>query len=129
MTLEIKNGGPYTKHEQEKRRDQVFELYFEKNYSALQIAKTLGVNRNTINKDVSFLCTELHDDKKSGLYIECLDKQITKLEYQQSRMQTLLDEEIPLKERLQIENYITRIALSVASLMVRIEVSRKYKKI
>ena len=129
MTLEIKNGGPYTKQEQEKRREQVFELYFEKNYSALQIAKTLDVNRNTINKDVSFLCTELRDDKKSGFYIECLDKQITKLEYQQSRMQILLEKEPSLKERLQIENYITRIALSISSLMVRIEVSRKYKKI
>ena len=89
----------------------------------------LDVNRNTINKDVSFLCSELRDDKKSGFYIECLDKHITKLEYQQSRIQTLLDKETSLKERLQVENYITRIGLSIASLMVRIETSRKYKKL
>ena len=129
MTLEIKNGGPYTKQEQEKRREHVFELYFEQNHSALQIAKMLDVNRNTINKDVSFLCSELRDESKSGYYIECLDKQLTKLEHQQSRIQTQLDKEIPLKERLQIENIITRIGLSIASLMVRIETSRKYKKL
>ena len=52
MTLEEKMGGPYTKQEQQIRRDKVFELHFEQGYSALKIAKILDVNRNTINKDI-----------------------------------------------------------------------------
>ena len=40
MKLEIKSkkGGPYTKQEQEKRRKQVYELHFEKGFSAIKIA-------------------------------------------------------------------------------------------
>ena len=47
-----KEGGPYSKQQQAERRKKVNELYFEKNLSALKIAKMLGVNRNTINEDI-----------------------------------------------------------------------------
>ena len=54
MALEVKSkkGGPYTKQEQEKRRDEVFKLHFEYGYSATQISQMLKINRNTINSDV-----------------------------------------------------------------------------
>jgi len=64
MALDEKMGGPYTKQEQEIRRDKVFELYFEQRHSALQIAKILDINRNTINKDVKFWYSELHNEKE-----------------------------------------------------------------
>ena len=33
-----KKGGPYTKPEQDTRRDKVYEMYFEKGLSAVKIA-------------------------------------------------------------------------------------------
>ena len=39
MKPEDKVGGPYTKPEQEERRNQVFELHFQQSYSAVQTAK------------------------------------------------------------------------------------------
>ncbi len=39
--LEKKNGGPYSKKDQEARRIQVHVLYFEKGYSAVKIAQKL----------------------------------------------------------------------------------------
>ena len=59
MALEEKMGGPYTKQEQQIRRDKVFELHFEQGHSALKIAKILDVNRNTINKDIESWYVEL----------------------------------------------------------------------
>lgn len=47
-----KNGGPYTKPEQEERRNKVYELYFEKGYSARKIAKELDVHRNAIDSSI-----------------------------------------------------------------------------
>lgn len=54
MTLDeqIKKGGPYTKNEQDERRKQVLDLYYDKNYPIVKIANILNVNRNTISEDV-----------------------------------------------------------------------------
>ena len=49
-----KRGGPYTKREQEERRLEVYHLHFEEKLTAVAIADTLKVNRNTINEDIKF---------------------------------------------------------------------------
>jgi len=49
---QIKKGGPYTKKEQDERRNQVFDLYYNKNYPMIKIANVLNVSRNTISEDV-----------------------------------------------------------------------------
>ena len=54
MALETKKGGPYTKQEQEKRRKRVYELHFEKGFSAVSIGVELDMNRNTINEDINY---------------------------------------------------------------------------
>jgi len=126
MVLEEKRGGPYTKQEQEIRQEKVFELHFENGHSAVQIARMLEVNRNTINKDIDFWYSELRHNNKSNYNKNWLDKQLTRLEFQRTRLQNSIDKELILKERLQIEKSITHIDLSIASLIVKIETSRKY---
>jgi len=126
MVLEEKRGGPYTQQEQEIRKEKVFELHFENGHSALQIARMLEVNRNTINKDIDFWYSEIRSNSKSHYNKNWLDKQLTRLEFQRTRLQNSLDKEITLKERLQIEKIITHIDLSIAGLIVKIETSRKY---
>ena len=59
MEIAPKPGGPYTKSEQEERRNKVYSMYFEKGFSAIKIGMELKVNRNTINQDVKFLRSEL----------------------------------------------------------------------
>ena len=59
----VKNGGPYTKKEQEERKLDVYHLYFEENYSAVKIAEMLNVHRNTINEDIKFWNRKQPDDK------------------------------------------------------------------
>ena len=58
-SAEQRKGGPYTKQEQEQRYKQVYELHFEKGYSALKIAQILGVNRNTVNSDIRYWYAQL----------------------------------------------------------------------
>ena len=126
--MDEKIGGPYTKQEQEIRKEQVFELHFEQGISAVQIAKILGVNRNTITKDIQILYSELREDKPE-YGKNWLDKQLFRLESQRTRLQQILQKEIALKDTLQIEKSITYIDLSIASLIVRIETARKYVRI
>jgi len=49
-----KKGGPDSKNDKDKRRDEVYRLHFEYGYSARKIADLMKVNRNTINKDVGY---------------------------------------------------------------------------
>ena len=129
MALEIKKGGPYTKKEQEKRKDDVFELHFEYGYSAVQIANLLNVNRNTINEDIKYWYSELYKTTNFKYSKDWLDKQFTRLEMQRARLRKELDEDISLKDRLQVERLITNIDLSISSFVVKIETARKYKNL
>jgi len=126
--MDEKIGGPYTKQEQETRKEQVFELHFEQGISAVQIAKILEVNRNTITKDIQILYSKLREDKPE-YGKNWLDKQLFRLESQRTRLQQILQKEIALKDTLQIEKSITYIDLSIAGIIVRIETARKHVRI
>jgi len=49
-----KKRGPYNKLSKQKLLDGVRELYFEEEYSMVDIAKTLGINRNTVTSYVQY---------------------------------------------------------------------------
>jgi transposase len=123
-----KIGGPYTKQEQEIRKNKVFELHFQQGHSAVQIAKILDINRNTINKDIESWYSEIRKDQ-SNSNKDWFDKQLQRLEFQRTRLQESLVDGLSYKERLQIEKSITHIDLSIASFVVKIEISKRYKSL
>ena len=121
-----KMGGPHTKQEQEIRKNKVFELHFEQGYSAVKIAKMLDVNRNTINKDIESWYSEIRKEQ-SNSNKDWFDKQLLRLESQRSRFQEMLVDGLSYKEIMQIEKSITHIDLSIASMIAKIEISKRYK--
>jgi len=127
MTLEIKSkkGGPYTKQEKQKRRDEVFKMHFEYGYSATQISEMLKINRNTINNDVSFLYSKLGDEMGKETYGKWMNKQLTRLESQRVRLRKELDNEITLQERLQVEKIILDLDSKISSFIIKNETSRQ----
>ena len=123
-----KMGGPYSKQEQEIRKNKVFELHFEQGYSAVKIAKMLEVNRNTINKDIESWYSEIRKEQ-SNSNKDWFDKQLLRLEFQRTRLQELLDDGLSTKERMPIEKSITHIDLSIANLIAKTEISKRYKNL
>ncbi len=121
MALEVKSkkGGPYTKQEQEKRRDEVFKLHFEYDYSATQISEMLKINRNTINSDVSFLYSKLRSETNEVYSERLLDRQFSRLESQRVRLRKELDNDITLQERLQVEKIIFDLDSKISSLSIK----------
>jgi len=59
-----KKGGPYTKDDQESRRNEVGRLHFEYGYSARKIADIMKINRNTINSDIKYLYDAIKEETK-----------------------------------------------------------------
>ncbi|CAD6513864.1 conserved hypothetical protein [metagenome] len=121
QTVEIvqKQGGPYTKKEQDDRRQKVYNMYFEKGFSAIKIASELEVNRNTINQDVKFLRSELiHKDQiKPAIW---LLEQKEHLEQQKDRLIELLESTKDFEQRLRVEKIILDIESKITNLVIKI---------
>ena len=59
MEIIQKQGGPYTKNEQDDRRKKVYTMYFEQGFSAIKIGNELKINRHITHaltdKGIKFL--------------------------------------------------------------------------
>jgi len=118
---------PHTKIQRKYRRDEVYKLHFEYGYSARSISKILKINRNTINSDVSFLYSKLHNDMDKNSYDDWVNKQLSRLESQRVRLRRKLDKENTFQDSLQIEKMILELDSKIISIMMKIETSRHKK--
>lgn len=120
MTVEIKKGGPYTKNEKEKRRENVYRLHFEYGYSARKIAEILNVNRGTINRDIDF-CYSLIDKTSSRYEPEVLIlESIEKLNIQKTRLRETLDNTTEFAERQSLEKLLLQIESKIIQTQLRL---------
>jgi len=103
-----KKGGRYTVKEQEERRIQVYHLHFEENKSAVKIAELLGVNRNTINGDITYWHSQLASEINAQNITAKMTKQIQRREIQRDRLLEYL-EDIDFDEKFKIEKFISEI--------------------
>ena len=116
---EEKRGGPYTKQEQEERRIKVYELYFEKGHSALKIAETLGVNRNTINSDIKYWYTQMTAQIGGQNVGAIVLKEIERLEIQRKRLLEQLEKQTDFASKVALEKMIFEIDSRIAGFASR----------
>ena len=116
--LKTKNGGPYTKTEQEERRNKVYELYFEKGLPAIKIADELGVNRNTVNSDIQTLLA--HSSARLGEYkvTGTILTEIQRLEVQRKRLLNWISPK-DFKKTIAAEKVILQIEKEICSIMAK----------
>jgi len=109
MTLvePIKKGGRYTKKRQEERKLQVYQLHFEEDKSAVEIAEILNFNRNTINADIQFWYCQLVN-QSNGLNVRAkIVKQIQRIEIQRDRFLDYIEETETLGDKIKLEKLIS----------------------
>lgn len=116
---EEKKGGPYTKPEQEKRRMQVYQMYFEKGRSAASIARELGVNRNTVNEDIKHFCSEMAEEMHRETAKEFVAKHLERLDMQRERLFKEMESQ-DIENKIKIEKMILEINSREASLVIKI---------
>jgi len=102
----IKKGGPYSKGEKEKRREEVYQLHFEYRYSARKIAKLMKVNRNTINGDVDYWYVKMLKNVNFMIPKHSLIIFLEVMEIQNTRLREQLDKVKNNSERMPIERLI-----------------------
>ena len=108
LVQQEKKGGRYTVKEQEERRIQVYHLHFEENKSAVKIAELLGVNRNTINADITYWHSQLASEINAQNITAKMTKQIQRMEMQRDRLLEFL-EDVNFDEKIKIEKFISEI--------------------
>jgi transposase-like protein len=116
MTEVNKKGGPYSKHGQEKRRNQVYRIYFEEGNTVVDTAKTLKANRKTVSEDVKYWRAQLADEMGHKNMVAGLLEQIHSHKLQKSQLRKELDKTKEFSQRhaiqkilLEIDNRLTQV--------------------
>jgi len=112
-----RKGGPYSKQQRDKRREEVYRLCFEYGYTARKISELMKINRNTINGDVQYWYDKVVKNW-NGLDPEFLViKNIERLELQRTRLVENLHRTKIQQEKISIE----RLAFDVESKILQIQ--------
>ena len=123
MPISKKNGGPYSKQELEKRRNEVYRLHFEYGYSARKIAELMKINRNTINGDIRHWYSEItkaNDIQPESAIFTILER----LDIQRTRIREYLDNASAISEKITIEKMMLDLDCKIISIHQRISESR-----
>ena len=99
----IKKGGPYTRIDKDKRRDEVYRLHFEYCYSARKIAELMKVNRNTINGDVDYWYSHIFKRVNISNPESKIVTTLEGMQIQLARLREQLDKAKSISERISIE--------------------------
>jgi len=101
-----KKRGPYNKLSKQKRLDGVRELYFEEGYSIVDVAKTLGIHRNTVTADVKYLIAEFEIQSGGDEITDYFYKQKLFFDAQKLRLLKKLKTEPDLANELKLEKLL-----------------------
>jgi len=110
----IKKGGPYSKNEKDKRREEVYRLCFEYGYSARKIAEMLDANRNTINGDINYWYSQISSQVTNETIVSSGIKQIYNMELQKTRLREQLDCTKEFSQKMAIERLLLAIDSKLA---------------
>ncbi len=103
-----KKGGPYTTTQKAKRRDAVYKYHFGYNYSARKISQIMKVNRNTVNRDINYLYSQV-DSKISKMDMNFfVAESLEKLNLQKTRLCEMINY-AESSEKLSLEKLILQI--------------------
>lgn len=116
-----KKGGPYSKAERQKRREEVYRLHVLYGLPATKIAEHMKVNRNTVNDDIGHIYYELEKhwrikQQHMGVFLE---RQLVRLDEQRTRLLKDLYECKTTEEKLAIERLILDIDARQSQIMIK----------
>jgi len=121
-----KKAGPYTKHDRNKRRNEVYRLHFDLGYSAVEISEMMKINRNTINSDIKYWYKSLSKEWEENYPDSWIIKQINRFENQRTRLRKYLREESEIKNKLKIEKMIFDIDYQIAQIVIKFQTTKEY---
>jgi len=105
--------GPYTQSEKQVRRNEVYKLHFDYDFSARKISELMKIHRNTINGDVSFWYSKIVESSNIFNPETSILVTIERLKIQRTRLRELLDKTDSTKDKLSIERLMSDIDFKI----------------
>ena len=102
-------SGPYSKHDKEARRNEVYKFHFEYGYSARKIADLMKVNRNTINGDIDYWHSRIIENGNMFDPSYAIMFNFQRLDAQRTRLREQLDKTETFQEKMALERLILEI--------------------
>ena len=123
MPISKKNGGPYSKHDAQARRNEVYRYHFEYGYSARKISELMKINRNTINGDIKHWYSKVansNDIQTESAIFTILER----LDIQRTRIREYFDNTSTISEKITIEKIMLDLDCKIISIHQKISESR-----
>jgi len=124
---ENKKGGPYSKAQQEQRREKVFEMHFKLGYSVVQIAEDLGVNRNTISDDIKFLYSESAQQFGKENISKSMLRQFERFEIQRREILEEIKRQSEFEKIFRLKKFLFDLDQKIAQIISKMIVSRRFR--
>jgi len=115
-----RKSGPYSKHERQKRRDEVYRLHFEYGYSARKIADLMKINRHTIDSDIQYLYSTIQNDENKISLDDLISKQQLRFEFQRNRLMQELERPQLSHDKQHIERLIFDIDSKLTNICIKV---------
>ena len=119
-SVQAKKGGPYSKQELEKRRNEIYRLHFEYGYSARKIAVLMRINRNTINGDIKHWYSKISNKANTLDPESMITLTIERLDLQRTRLREYLDKVTEIQEKIPLERMICDIDCKMANIRQKV---------
>ena len=124
MPKSQRHNGQYTKHEIQKRRNEVYRYHFEYGYSARKISELMNINRNTINGDIKHWYSKVA--KSNDIQVEsAIFTVLERLDIQRTRIREYLDKTSNISEKIIIERMIMEIDYKISQINQKMTESSK----
>jgi len=120
-----KKGGPYSKYNRKKRRDEIFRLHYEYGMSATKIAEMMRVNRHTISKDITFWEDRLRDEWGKADIISWILKIVHRQEIQITRLHIEREKQTSSQGKIVFEKMIMQCQSKIADTMFKLAATDK----
>ena len=115
-----KKGGPYSKVEQEKNKDKVYELFFEKGCTVVKIAEKIGIHRNTVSEYVRQWTSSIASQYGEKNVSSVLVKQLESMRIQRQTLLLELEDQDDLDKILRIQKLLFEMDQKMTSFVLKI---------
>jgi len=116
----LRRAGPFSPHDREIRRNEVYRFHFEYGYSARKIAELMKINRNTINGDIQYWYAKVVNKAELMDPEYWIVRKLERLEIQRTRIREKLDKESKFENKIALERFLFDLESKILQIQLKL---------
>lgn len=120
FTPKSRRRGPWSKRDKEARREKVYLLHFDYNFSARKIADMMKIQRNTVNSDLTYLYSKIVESKNIIDPATAIVITLERLDIQYERLRERYDKTDSHQDKNAVEHLMLNVNSRIMSINQRL---------